>query len=145
MYPARTMATGQRGQLVVRRVDLQVSFEAEEHVLARETRAARDVVHERARRARDLPGGVHEATKRRDHGASISSIAIEQPRGGAPGARPRSSKPPETRRTRSAASTANALSTFARSSMRAIPIAPPATGVSVSGSTGTTRAHGGSA
>ena len=41
--------------------------------------------------------------------------------------------------------TATALSTFMRSMIVAIPSAPSGTGESVSGSTGTTRAHGGSA
>src|SRR5580658_1023412 len=75
----------------------------------------------------------------------ISSSAMEQPRGGAPGVGPSSSNPPATRRTMSCVTIANALSTLARSSMRAIPTVPNGTAASVSGSTGTTRAQGGSA
>src|SRR5262249_11452752 len=122
-----------------------VPRERELHALAREAGRANELVVRDLDPSCRLEEGqdVADARLERPH-ASISSSAIEHPRGGAPDARPGSSKPPFTRRTRSAARTPRALSTFMRSQMRAMPTSPSATGASVTGSTGTTRAQGGS-
>ncbi len=76
---------------------------------------------------------------------SISSRAIEQPRGTAPGRRPSSSTPAPVTRTRSAVWIATTESTLARSTKRAMPTSPGGAGASVSGSTASTRTHGGAA
>src|SRR5690606_5125404 len=82
-------------------------------------------------------GGAHERA------SSKASMASEQPRGGAPGARPNSSMPPPQRRTRSRVRIATAESPLPRSTNRASPTSPSGTGASVTGSTGTTESHGG--
>src|SRR4029077_17903708 len=135
-----------RTQLIVRRASFE-RIEAELHAFGGQTRGMTNVRRD-ARAA-----GVHLTRCRQEptHGRraiiaaihtdcpeeSISSSPIEQPRGGAPRNRPKSSKPPLTRRTRSPVRMAKALSTFARSSMRATPTSPAQTGRRVSGSTAT--------
>src|SRR6185436_14032785 len=91
----------------------------------------------------DLANASDARGHRTHDDASSSSIASEQPRGGAPGVRPTSSTTPPAHRPRSAVCTATAPSTLARSSKRKMPSSPSGSGASVSGSTATTRSHGG--
>src|SRR5690606_3227256 len=74
---------------------------------------------------------------------SISSMASEQPRGVAPGARPRSSISPSNLRARSEVWMQAMESRLARSSMRRRPSSPSGSGSRVSGLTTSARTHAG--
>src|SRR5690606_1818035 len=76
--------------------------------------------------------------------SSSRSMAMEQPRGGAPLARPRTTKPPSSvSRPRSSVCTASTDPRFARSQWHSSPTSPGGRGSRVSALTTRVRTHGG--